>query len=319
MRDGVVAELPEQIVALQGTHPWEQVAEQARARLTQRVPELEPYIAAMPDAVFGLTSGFFYLPAAQAEAWGLSNDQWQSELLLLLALGHAHFAAQDLQIDGGNCSPELCLLSDAALLSYLDGLRDRGPASDANRYLALHDLYYRWYVKALGVELRHRRKLWPFTRDEILLLGLKAAPGNTTLHLVADATGHSRHVDDLVRAVMQLCAGLQILDDLNDMSDDFEDGNITFPVSATLLALGVEQVSGTELDSAELYVTAVGTGIAATCTLIAQRCFDLASDSAEKATASVVRDLARVWHTRAGNRRAQLHEALEASGIAQRA
>jgi hypothetical protein len=306
-----VIELPPALTAVRDHHPWAKVAERARQILGDRLPELLDVTDGLPQAVFGLGSGFFYLPAAQAIAWGLAEAAWIDDFLVLLAVGHCHFAAQDLQLDEGRCPPELCLISDVALLEYLDELRRLAPVAEPNRYTVLHDHYYRWYVQALSVELSHRRQLRAYTANEVVGLGLKAAPGNTVLHVVADATGRAE-ADLLVRSVMQLCAGLQIVDDLNDLERDYQDRNFTMPLTSTLLRLGVEHQDDHGIDAGELPLLAASLEVTSTCLQIAGRCFHMANKSASDAAATVVGDLANTWLERVTTRGADLRDVLDA-------
>lgn len=307
-------ELPFELRSTRKAHPWESVAASVRDRLALEVPELSGFIASLNTAVFGLESGFFYLPVAQASAWGINDSEWLEELLLLLAIGHVHFASQDMIVDEGGCPAELCLLSDVCLLMYLDGLADHAPSSDPLRYRRLHDVYYGWYLRALTSELTHRRQLAPFAPNEIINLGLKAAPGNTIVHLIADRADRSIAADGAVRAVMQLCTGLQLLDDLNDLEVDARDGNYTMPLTSTLLAAGLGPTSEvTELE--ELIVHAATAGVASASIDISQHFFDLAAQNAAKAGADVIADMAQTWHRRAAARRATIDDALDSEGI----
>ncbi|MCE7883903.1 MAG: DUF499 domain-containing protein [Actinobacteria bacterium ATB1] len=160
--------------------------------------ELPPLVDGLDARVFGLTSGFFYLPATQADAWGVAEESWVEELCLTLAVGHAHFAIQDAQFDAGSCPPELVLLSDVCLLEYLNLLDRFGPD-----YRTRHDTYYLWYVRALSAELSHRSELRSYSAREVSELGLKAAPGNTVLHLVADDLEERQGIRTLRRDLMR--------------------------------------------------------------------------------------------------------------------
>jgi len=152
------------------------------------LPALAAAVGRFGDAVFGLSSGFFYLPAAQAEAWGLTGDAVQHALLRTLALGHFHFAWQDRVVDEGLADPVMCLFSDSALLGYLDAL-DALSGDQYRRYREVHDGYYARYVAAIVRDLRHRADIVAYDADDVLGLGDKAAPGATVFHLVADLAG----------------------------------------------------------------------------------------------------------------------------------
>ncbi|HMJ78878.1 MAG TPA: hypothetical protein VK507_23035 [Iamia sp.] len=298
-------ELPAALITVRDTFPWERVDDEARRVLGERVPELKAEVAALPRQVFGLASGFFYLPATVAAEWGEEDPTWLQSLLVTLAIGHAHFAVQDQQIDGDGATPAQCLLSDIALLTYLDRLGTMAPPDDAGRYRRRHDEFYRWYVGALTLEVAHRDRLHRFGPDEIVAMGLKAAPGNTTLHVVADRTGRSDASDPLVDAVMRLCAGLQILDDLDDMADDLRRGNLSMPLTEVLLT----QDEGT-VDAEDVVALAAATGVTTSCLVIADHLFGLAATSGRAAGADVVVDLATVWINRAAARRRQVEQAL---------
>lgn len=307
-----MTDLPLSLCRVREQHPWEEVAFRARSSLGTRVPELRGYVEAVPQAVFGLGSGFFYLPAAQAAEWGVHDERWTASFLELLAVGHAHFAAQDLQIDEGACPPELTLLSDVALLEYIDGLRAHAPPEQLSRYTHLHDRYYRWYVQAMSIELRHRESLHPYSANEVLGLGMKAAPGNSVLHIVADRAG-VQDAAALVRSVMQLCAGLQVVDDLNDLERDLRDGNYTMPLTSALLRSGTSPDEAVELEPGDLAVLSATVGATDRCLGIALSCFDLAAKSADSAKASVVEQLASMWRSRILERRAGIAAAMGSS------
>ncbi len=300
-------DLPDEITRVRITHPWELVASRAKTRLSDLVPELSEHVESLDTRVFGRESGFFYLPAAQAESWGVTQPSWLEDLLTLLAIGHAHFAVQDMVVDSGGCPPESALLADVCLLEYLDAL-DRLSSHSPRRYRDLHDSYYRWYLRGLLTELGHRQKLHAYSVQEISELGLKAAPGNTIIHLVADASGRPEDAGSAVKAVMQLCTGLQLLDDLNDISGDYGDGNLTMALTATLLS--IDDLLRQGLDPEDLVALAASSGVAVGCVGIAQEYFSLAEASAVEAGADVIAGLARMWSLRAESRRRIIAEAL---------
>jgi hypothetical protein len=244
--------------------------------------------------------------------WGIDDPSFLDELLDLLAIGHAHFAFHDRCIDENTLSPEEVLLSDVCLLEYLDGLASFSHPDDPRRYRNLHDHYYGLYAAALLVELRHRRTLSQYTSREVALLGHKAAPGSTPLHVVADAAGRAASAPLLVDAVMRLCTGFQMLDDLNDITEDYHQGNLTVPISACLTRVlrvsDLAQTNGVHADTV-LAATAMS-GVADACIEIAIDAFGRACQIAEEAGAGVVRALAATWRARALERRAAIAEAV---------
>jgi hypothetical protein len=285
--------LPCALRAVQERFPWESIAAGARQRLGERIPALEPFLAGFSDAVFGLSSGFFYLPAAQAIAWGVTDEQVLRNLLEALALGHFHFAWQDRVIDEGIADPVMCLVSDGGLLGYLDALDGLGGAGGA-RYRQLHDRYYARYVAAMARDLRHRRGVLPYDSDDVLGLGDKAAPGVTVIHLIADLANRPTSGERGAEALLRLCAGLQLLDDRADASHDAEVGNLTWPVTAAL-----EAYPELARDDAEgVRAAVVGSGAGAACVRLARTAFRDARREAEEAGAMALADLADVWERR---------------------
>ncbi|MFD8495898.1 hypothetical protein [Amycolatopsis sp. NPDC059657] len=253
-----------------------------------------------PVAVFGLDSGFFHLPAAQARAWGVPSEQVE-RLRDLLAIGHFHFAFQDLVIDEGHAPAAMCVIADTSLLRYLDGLAELGPAV-AGHYRSLHDRYYRDYAAAIARDLAHRDGLLSYTTEDITGLGDKAAPGMTALHLVADLADTPWRGEPLARALVRLCTGLQLLDDLQDAAEDAANGNMTWPLASALLAYPDVNVG----DAADLRAALAGSGAADACLNVAESAFTDAAALAVATEATVLAELADVWRRRAVEQRSGL-------------
>ena len=89
-------------------NPFEAVAWRARQHLAVAIPALASDLERFPLSVFGLTSGFFYLTAAQGRAWGMRGSVI-TDILTVQALGHFHFAFHDSVIDEGNAPAVMCL------------------------------------------------------------------------------------------------------------------------------------------------------------------------------------------------------------------
>ncbi|EWM12072.1 hypothetical protein KUTG_02376 [Kutzneria sp. 744] len=253
-----------------------------------------------PAAVFGLDSGFFHLPGAQARAWGVPEEQID-RLRVLLAIGHFHFAFHDLVIDEGRAPAAMCVLADVSLLRYLDGLAELAPGS-ADRYRALHDRYYRAYAAAMARDLGHRGEARPYTTDEISGLGDKAAPGMTALHVVADLAGMPARGEPAAQALLRLCTGLQLLDDLKDAAEDATNGVMSWPLTCALLAYPDVDLT----DERDLRAALVGSGAASACLNVAGAAFVDAARLADATDATVVADLARTWSSRAAEQQSDL-------------
>jgi hypothetical protein len=293
--------LPQTLIDEEARNPWPIVADHARSRLGEAVPALAKRVSEFSDSVFGLTSGFFYLPAAQARDWGVTDDSVLTEFQAILAVGHFHFAFHDLVVDECEAPPVMCLLADACLLSYLDGLGSLVPAR-ADAYRALHDRYYNDYAAALARDLHHREYLAPYQPDDLLGLGDKAAPGATALHVVADLAGCPERAETATRALIRLCTGLQLLDDLNDSARDAQVGNHTWPVTSALLAYPELDVQ----DKAAVEAAVVGSGAARGCLRLARHAFHDARRQAEEVRAFVLAELSDVWGDRCQTRQARL-------------
>jgi hypothetical protein len=259
-----------------------------------------------PSAVFGLDSGFFHLPAAQARAWGVS-DREVERLRDLLAIGHLHFAFHDLVIDEGHAPAAMCVIADTSLLVYLDGIATLAH-DHKGRHRSLHDRYYRDYAAAISRDLAHRDGSRPYTTEDVIGLGDKAAPGMTAMHVVADLAGAPARGEPTARALLRLCTGLQLLDDLNDAVEDAASGNTTWPLASALLAYPDVDVTDVE----DMRAALVGSGAARACLTVAERAFGDAAAQARATGADVLAELADVWRRRGIDQRAALRMPVDA-------
>jgi hypothetical protein len=248
-------------------------------------------------AVFGLKSGFFHLPMAQARSWRSPDDKVDA-LRDLLAIGHVHFAFHDLVIDEQQALPAMCVIADTSLLLYLDGLAALVPSA-GDRYRRQHDRYYRDYAAAIARDLAHRGRPRPYSVADVLGLGAKAAPGLTAMHVAADLAGVPELGEPTAQALLRLCTGLQLLDDLDDLDEDAATGNNTWPLTTALLAYPDVDVA----DATDLRAAVVASGAAHACLDIAERAFRDAATMARAAKASVLEELANVWRWRTFDRR----------------
>ncbi len=296
--------LPIQLLQLAREHPWQLVAGRARQRLADALPALEDGLDRLPDAVFGLSSGFFYLPAAINIEW--SAGLAEGELLEALALGHCYFALQDQVIDEGGAPPLLCLASHEALLSYLDLCADF--LGDHAAVRELHRRHYRTYTQALAVELAHRERSQDWTAAQILGLGGKAAPGNVVLEILAIRAGRASSIAPLLGAVGALCAAFQLLDDLNDVERDLRDGGATVPIHLLKKRLAAAGLEASDLGSYDAALAA--TGATAAVHSAAEALLKRSYEVATVARCEVVRDLAQVWLERSRNQTAALSQAI---------
>lgn len=304
----LIAALPARIVELETTYPVEEVETRVRDVLCTAMPSMHEDIARLPKAVFGVRGGFFYLPAALCLEWAALDEV--NDLLTALALGHSYFAFQDLMIDEGGASGEFCLISHGALMEYFTRLARWivAPSPEAVLLEAHHRNYLR-YVEAQAIELNHRRQLYPYSWREVQGAGGKAAPGNTILEIIAMRCGVGpNRTTALIDSVMSLCAGLQVIDDLNDLAIDHRDGNATFPLTEVLVKV-LDLPMGSAVSGADIELAAAASGVADACCRIADRLFARSMEEALLADALVVEELASTWRARVTSRRARLGEA----------
>ncbi|MFB8005214.1 hypothetical protein [Nocardia sp. NPDC056000] len=290
---------------MQENYPWSSLERSAKSVLAAAVPAFQAEIDRLPLSIFGLNSGFFYLPPALASGWAASIPM--EEFLVALAVGHVFFAYQDSIVDGGVTSPELCIIAHEALFEYLRriaviGWPDASPMSDLSHALESHRRNYLLYSAAISNDLLHRGNLYRYTPPEITNLGWKAAPCNTPFEVVAARAGRQDGIPVLLEAVKHFCAGLQLMDDLSDLAIDHADGNMTMALSHTLLHLkdaGLEHRSA-EVD--DILFAAEVSGVSRVSCQMALRMFAVAKELADQVEATPLAELCDAWAVRVGHR-----------------
>ncbi|MGA5205533.1 hypothetical protein [Streptomyces variegatus] len=293
--------------------PWETVVACIRHEITHAVPALDTTVRELPRKVFGLDSGFFYMPLAQAMQWGEKDGAWLEEVATVFGLGHLYYVLHDQLVDRGGLSPRQAVLMDAALALYLT--RGARLGAGTERFLLSHAAGAAAYAEALLRDIAHNER--PGDRygpEDVFRLGEKAAPGILALVVVAARCGRSHHLAVLPQAVTDLCSGLQLLDDLQDLREDWKHRNVTFPVSLGISALGsvdptlspfAAHTADDLLDA--LYLS----GGAAVVLRLALRCLERAHAALSRTDAGVVLGLVETWAERATG---QLDRAEKGSG-----
>ncbi|WP_330289985.1 hypothetical protein [Streptomyces sp. NBC_00576] len=298
--------------------PWETVVARIHHEITHAVPALDTTVRELPRKVFGLDSGFFYMPLAQAMHWGEEDGGWLENVATVFGLGHLYYVLHDQLVDQGRLSPRQAVLMDAALTLYLT--RGARLGAGAERFLVSHAAGAATYAEALLRDIAHNeRPEDDYSPDDVFRLGEKAAPGILALVVVAARCGRSRHLAELPQAVTDLCSGLQLLDDLQDLREDWEHRNVTFPVSLGISALGISAP-----DSADPSLTPFAahtaddlldalylSGGAAVVLRLALRCLERARAALSRTDAEVVLGLTDTWAERAAG---QLDRAEKGSG-----
>ncbi|MFC9659349.1 hypothetical protein ACFVJ5_03835 [Nocardia sp. NPDC127606] len=297
--------LPESILLVQESYPWLSVERSAKSVLSTAAPAFRSEIDNLPLSVFGLNSGFFYLPAALALEWAAPVPI--EDFLVALAVGHVFFAFQDSIVDGGAASPELCVIAHDALFEYLPriaaiGWPSASPAVGSAHAIESHRRNYLLYSAAIANDLRHRSVLNRYTSLEIANLGWKAAPCNTPFEVVAARSGRQESVPDLLEAVKYFCAGLQLMDDLSDLAVDHADGNMTMALSHTLLHLKDAGLEHRSADADDILFAAEMSGVSLVSCQMALRMFSVAKEFADRVEATPLAELCDAWTVRAVRR-----------------
>ncbi|MDX3854751.1 hypothetical protein [Streptomyces sp. AK02-01A] len=290
------------------TVPWQQVVDQVRDNITRMEPALESVVAQLPRAAFGVESGFFYMPIAQALEWGERDREWLDRVATVFGLGHLYYVLHDRLVDVGALSPRSAVLMDTALACYLRTGSELGTGADA--FVRAHQAEASVYAGALLRDIVHNeRPELPYAAEEVFRLGEKAAPGNLALLVVATRCRRADQVPGLSSAVTVMCSALQLLDDLQDLRDDWAEHNVTFPVSLGLAALPRPDRDLAPFDefTAEDVLNALYLSGGAAGTLrIALRCLARAGEALARTDATVLQEIAREWTATA---RAQLTRA----------
>lgn len=297
--------LPERIRSIQAEFPWPRIESSAKRALGLAIPTFSDEIDELPLSVFGLNSGFFYLPAALAAEWGAPISL--KDFLDTLAVGHVYFAFQDAVVDEGSAPAELCMIAHEALLEYLERISaiarpDLSSETAMMHALDSHRRNYALYASAIATDLRHRATLARYTPAEIAGLGWKAAPCNTPFEVVAARSSREERTADLLEAVRFLCVGLQMMDDLSDLAVDHADGNMTMALSHTLLHLREAGLGERCSDPIDILLAAEMTGVSRASCEIAVRMFGVARALAVQVDAMTVAELCDAWIVRANER-----------------
>lgn len=297
--------LPECILFVQENYPWLSVERSAKNVLSKAAPAFEVEIDKLPLSVFGLNSGFFYLPAALALEWAAPIPM--KDFLVTLAVGHVFFAFQDSIVDGGAAPSELCMVAHDALLEYLQrigaiGWPSTSPAAELVHAIESHRRNYLLYSATIANDLRHRRGLNRYTSLEIANLGWKAAPCNTPFEVVAARSGRQEHIPHLLDAVKHFCAGLQLMDDLSDLAVDHADGNMTMALSHTLLHMKDAGLEHRSANVGDILFAAEMTGVSRASCQMALRMFAVAKEIADGVEAIPLAELCDAWTRRAVQR-----------------
>lgn len=272
--------------------PWEQVRAGVEYELEGVDPGLATLAASLPKAAFGVQSGFFYLPVAQAVAWGEPDIEWLLRMAVTFGLGHLYYVLHDRVVDTGHLPARLAVLMDAALVRFI-GTGTRLGVGE-REFLDTHQQAAGAYARALQRDITHRESRRPYTASDVFLLGEKAAPAVLSMLVVTTRCHRHAQMPALSSALTWMCSALQLLDDLGDLRDDFEQGNITFPI---MLGVGALDQSGRGLADVEAVLDALYLSGGGTAALrLARHCLNKAEGCLAVTDADVVMRLVRAWN-----------------------
>ena len=305
---------PDSIVAARTALRIGDVRARIQERLQAALPPLAEWIAQLPPRVFGVESGFFHMPVAQALLWELPADGWLERLGMATALGSVHYAAQDLAIDAGQASAQVILLSEAAQTLYLRELAQLWPDGQCAEH---HDRLFARYSAAVMADQQHMGTVVDYTAADVLRLADKAAPLFMAFPLLTARTGGDfTRLPGVERALRDLCIGLQLCDDIADIAEDLACGYVSLPATMTLTrCLDVSRGPlSSGLDHAEVETRMYVDGVATALYQLAIERFRSSAAHAENADAIAVADLADYWATRATIRLGRIEQTLESQG-----
>jgi hypothetical protein len=212
--------------------PPEKVALDAHQLLAKLSPDLASILPADETTsvrLYGVDSGFFYLPIALSEWAGASDGDQQHELAISIAIGHAHFAIMDRVFDDQQIEAPKIALAHNMLVCYLH--RMRNDYSFAFNTDLEHCRHYEPYALAAIQEDQMRFKFRTIDAGDLRRLGMKSAPACMPLGAILHAAGMSRKAESARSSFLMYSSALQLLDDLADMADDSKNGLSSIPLN----------------------------------------------------------------------------------------
>jgi hypothetical protein len=225
--------VPSHLDRVRALVPPEAVVEAAEASLVNTAPGVfGGLVGHDPVRLYGVDSGFFYLPAAVALHFGDDHPASLLDLAATIAIGHGHFAIMDRVLDAWTIAVPLIPAAQIMLAQYLSRMEARyGGDLDVR---AVHDRDYLPYAEAALAEHRQRRTLRRLTDPDLAVLGEKSRPACTPLRAVLTRAGLADRAALVEAAFLEFAGALQLLDDLDDMRADYADGLSSIPLNLML-------------------------------------------------------------------------------------
>jgi len=218
-----------------------------------------------PVRMYGVYSGFFYLPLSLTMFYGDDDPDSLLDLATTLAIGHGHFAIMDRILDEQKIAVPLVPAAQMMLAIYLARMDRRyGAYLDVTQ---AHDRHYRSYAEAASLEHQQRGRLRSQADFDVAFLGAKAAPSCMPLEAIMRQAGQSQVYPALQEAFLRFACALQLLDDLTDIRVDFADGLSSLPVNLLLYhSLGrTTWPEKGEIDPTDLHALSVLGGVQEAC------------------------------------------------------
>ncbi len=180
-----------------------------------------------------------YAPWLLADLLPIHNREIIAKIALpwLSIYAYTYFIDDLIDQAQGDIAPELLVASGVLLSKGLGALYSLTPnGQDAVRYLC--EQCVQTALATVEDVRRHRGCVQSFGRFEIDNLGRKASVLRmcAVALLLADGAKEIHH-DDL-RAIFGLETGVQLLDDVSDLQEDWRQNNYTYPLTLTLERLG---------------------------------------------------------------------------------
>ncbi|MDO1482126.1 MULTISPECIES: hypothetical protein [Rhodococcus] len=288
--------------------PVQAVLSEVNAILEQELPTITDCIASGDKTkLFGLGSGFFHFPVAIFLENSGGDRAGAMELATTLALGHGYFYSLDRLLDDRIVEHPLVLASPIMLSTYLSRLENT--SNDRGMIRTWHDEYYKIYVQAQLYEWKLNRTLPPLSNDDLRLLEMKSAPVCLPIRIAASKS-HKMDSDSLEVAFLNYSAGLQLMDDLSDVREDFANGLSSIPIRFALVeAMGYSAWPNEgEISPDDVSFYASKSGVHEQILSLADQFFAVAAEQASNANLGTLKQLAMARRELCDQRRAASNE-----------
>ncbi|PBI91054.1 hypothetical protein BKP42_54060 [Rhodococcus erythropolis] len=272
--------------------PVRSVLSEVDAILEQELPAIAGSLSGKnATKLFGLGSGFFYFPVAVFLEDSEGDWVGAMDLATTLALGHGYFYCLDRLLDDQIVDHPLVLASPVMLSTYLK--RMEGISKDREIMRHWHDEYYRRYVQAQLYEWKINRTLPPLSDEDIKLLSMKSSPVCLPVRVITSKSG-IMNPELIEQAFLSYSAGLQLMDDLSDIREDFMNGLSSIPIRLVLVnAMGYSNWPDEgEVSSDDISFFASKSGAYEQILSISESFFTVAAEQASNAGLATLEKLA---------------------------